>query len=335
MKKLKKWLILSLLVFSLGACSGQQDKPTQDTTKQSEKEQKDKQDQSKDQNKDQSKDQKTSEQAFVGKEIVNAQYVKEHLNDPNIIFVDARGEKNAKSGTLKNAVVMSWQQIANTENIKPGQENWGHILSPEVLSQKLGALGLDKNKEIVLFSTAGKGWGEDGRIMWELQAAGYQNLKMVDGGIQAIKAAGVELTDEISKPTPVEVKIDKIDYKNTINTAELTKDKSQYKIVDSREKDEYAGATKYGEAKGGHIPGAINIPYTSLYNEKGLLKSNAEIEKMFKDAGLNKDDKIVTYCTGGIRSAYMQLIMDMVGYHNVKNYEGSYYNWAAVNEVEK
>jgi thiosulfate/3-mercaptopyruvate sulfurtransferase len=52
------------------------------------------------------------------------------------------------------------------------------------------------------------------------------------------------------------------------------------------------------------------------------------------DAGLEPDDEIVTYCTGGIRSAFMQLMMEMEGYQKVKNYEGSYYNWAAVNEVE-
>lgn len=280
-------------------------------------------------------DKKVSE-AFKGKYIVDAEYVKNNLKNDKIIFVDARGEKVAKSkGTLEGAVVMDWQSIADVANKKPGEEGWGHILNPEELGKKLSEFGLDKQKEIVLISTANAGWGEDGRILWELKAAGYTNLKMVDGGFEALKKAGVKVDSDISQVVKADVKVEKIDYKNSINTKELTKDKDQYKIVDAREKVEYDGATKYGEAKGGHLPGAINIPYTSLYNENGMLKSNAEIEKIFKEHGLEKTDKIVTYCTGGIRSAFMQLMMEMTGYENVKNYEGSYYNWSAVNEVEK
>lgn len=275
-------------------------------------------------------------ETFKGKYIVSADYVKNNLNNEKVLFVDTRGEKAAKStGTLNNAIVMSWQDIADVANKKPGEDGWGHILKPEELEKKLSEFGLAKEKEIILISTANAGWGEDGRILWELKAAGYTNLKMVDGGFESLKKAGVKVDSDVSAITKVNVKVEKIDYKNTINTKELTKDKAQYKIIDSREKDEYEGATKFGEAKGGHIPGAVNIPYSSLYNEQGVLKSNAEIEKLFKEKGFDKNDKIVTYCTGGIRSAFMQLILEMSGYENVKNYEGSYYNWSAVNDVEK
>lgn len=274
--------------------------------------------------------------AFKGNAFVDAEYVKNNLKNDKVIFVDARGQKAVdKTGAVPGAVVMTWQEIADVADKKPGDTGWGHIPDKDVLAKKLGESGLDKNKEIVLYSNANAGWGEDGRIMWELKAAGYKNLKMVDGGIEAIKKAGVELTKEISKPAPVNVTIDAIDYKNTIDTDTLTKDFAKYKIVDSREKDEYDGAVKYGEAKGGHIKGAVNIPYSSLYTSEGMLKSNSEIEEIFRNAGLNKDSDIVTYCTGGIRSAFMQLMLEELGYTKVRNYEGSYYNWAAVNEVEK
>lgn len=317
MKNFKKIILLSLLSIAVVACKNQK-------VNESKKEQT-----------TENKTEKKQEEHFKGNYITDADFVKKNLKNDKVIFVDARGEKAAKTGTLEGAVVMAWTDIADLKDKKPGQEGWGHILSPEELSKKLSELGLDKNKEIVLFSTSNAGWGEDGRILWELKAAGYSKLKMVDGGFNALKNAGINLNSEISKANKADVKIDKIDYKNCINTKELTKDKSQYKIIDTREKDEYDGATKYGEAKGGHIPGAINIPYTSLYNKDGLLKTNIEIEKMLKEKGFEKADKIVTYCTGGIRSAFMQLIMEMCGYNNVKNYEGSYYNWAAVNEVEK
>ena len=99
--------------------------------------------------------------------------------------------------------------------------------------------------------------------------------------------------------------------------------------------EEYDGETLYGEAKGGHLPGAIHIRYTDLFQKSGMLKSNAEITKMFEDAGITKDDKVVTYCTAGIRSGYMQLILEMCGFKNTQNYDESYYRWCAVEDVEK
>lgn len=287
---------------------------------------------------EESKDKKTSTESkvFEGKYIKQADYVKEKLKSKDVIFVDCRGEEGLKGGkTVPNAIVMQWQDLADVATKKPGDKGWGHMLPKADLEKKLSDLGLDKNKEIILFSTGKAGWGEDGRILWALNACGYENVLMIDGGIEAIETSGIELGDRQKNIAKADVKIDKVDYKNTINTDELTRDIKNYKIVDTREKDEYDGATKYGEAKGGHIEGAINIPYSSLYNKDGKLKSNDEIKKLFEEAGLKSDDKIVTYCTGGIRSAFMQLMFEMSGYNNVKNYEGSYYNWAKVNPVVK
>lgn len=274
-------------------------------------------------------------EGFKGEYIVGVDYIREQLSNPNVIFLDARGEKTAKSGKLENAIVISWQQIAQTADRNPGDEGWGHILPKEELEKILGNLGLDKNKEIIIYSDGATGWGEDGRILWELKACGYKNLKLVDGGIKAIKEADLPINNEIPTLAPVEVKIDEIKYDETINTEDLKKDYDKYVIVDSREKDEYEGATKYGEAKGGHLKGAINIPYSTLFNEKGYLKGNEEIDKIFEDAGIKKEDNIVVYCTGGIRSAYLQQLLLMEGYSNVKNYEGSYYNWSKIYDVEK
>lgn len=272
--------------------------------------------------------------AYEGDYIVDAAYLKSKIGAEDVIIIDARGEDEARKGRVQGAVAIAWGQLADMEGKNPGDEGWGHVLSAQELATRLGELGIAKDKEIILYSTGNAGWGEDGRILWELAAAGYDNLKMVDGGWDAIRAADVTIVQEAVTLEPVEVEIDSIDYANIINTADLTRDYDNYKIVDTREKKEYEGAVLYGEAKGGHLPGAVNIPYSDLYQKNGTLKSNEEINQLFVDAGLEPDDEIVTYCTGGIRSAFMQLMMEMEGYQKVKNYEGSYYNWAAVNEVE-
>jgi len=275
----------------------------------------------------------SSAAAFTGKYVTDASYVKNHLSD--IILVDARGEETAAKGTVKGAIALTWQYLATCEDGATGDANWGCILDTARLSERLGEMGLSKDKEIVLFSSNQDGWGEDGRIAWELLAAGYTKVKIVDGGYPALKAAGIETQNGASKPTPTTVSVSSVDMTHDINTDELKDNYDQYKVVDVRSDKEYDGDTAYGEAKGGHLPGAIHIRYTDLFNTDGTLKSNAELTKLFTDAGLSKNDKIVTYCTAGIRSAYMQLVMEMCGFENVKNYDESYYRWCAVQEVEK
>jgi len=273
-----------------------------------------------------------SAESFEGEYVVSADYVKENLD--NIIVVDARGEDEAKNGTVKGAIATTWQYLATCEDGTAGDPNWGCILDTARLSERLGGLGLSKDAEIVLFSNAEKGWGEDGRIAWELLAAGYENVKIVNGGIKALEAAGVEMEKGAAVPTACEVTVDVIDETHVINTDELKSIYAEVKVIDVREDKEYEGKTLYGEANGGHLPGAIHIKYTDLFNSDSTLKSNADLTKMFEDAGLTKEDHIVAYCTGGIRSAYMQLVMEMCGFGNVENYDESFYRWCVNEELE-
>ena len=157
---------------------------------------------------------------------------------------------------------------------------------------------------------------------------------MVDGGIKALEAAGVEMQKGGSTLEPVEVVIETIDEAHVINTDELKAIYAECKVVDVRADKEYNGKTSYGEANGGHLPGAIHIRYTDLFNSDSTLKSNEEITKLFEDAGLTKEDHIVTYCTAGIRSAYMQLVMEMCGFGNAENYDESFYRWCVAEELE-
>lgn len=270
-------------------------------------------------------------EAFSGTYVVDASYVKENID--NILLFDARGDEKAE--TIKGAVSIMWQYLATCEDGVSGDENWGCILDTKRLSERLGEKGFDKDKEIVLFAASQDGWGDDGRIAWELIAAGYKNVKMVDGGFKALKDAGLETQKGGSEPTAVEVTVDGIDETHVINTDELKADYDNYKVVDVRADEEYDGEILYGEANGGHLPGAIHIRFTDLFNSDATLKSNDEITTLFEDAGLSKDDEIVTYCTAGIRSGYMQLIMEMCGFENVKNYDESFYRWSAVEELEK
>ncbi len=274
----------------------------------------------------------TATSVFEGEYVVSPEYVKENLDD--IILVDARGIDGSSDTTISGAMALAWQYLATCEDGATGDEYWGCILDTERLSERLSELGLDPEKEIVLFGSCQAGWGDDGRIAWELIAAGYENVKIVDGGYDGLVAAGLETQKGASTYDAVEVVIEEIDETHVINTDELMEIYDDVVVIDVRADDEYEGKTLYGEANGGHLPGAIQIRFTDLFDESGFLKSNEEITAIFEEAGLSTDDAIVTYCTAGIRSAYMQLILEMCGYEDSQNYDESFYRWAAVGELE-
>lgn len=271
---------------------------------------------------------------FTGAYVVDAAYVKEHMGEEGVLLVDARGEDAAAKGTVEGAIAVIWQMFADVSSGVSGDPMWGTILPVEQLSEQLSATGISPDKEIILFAAAQNGWGDDGRILWELVAAGFPNVKMVDGGYDALVAAGCPTVKGAAAYTPAEVTITSIDETHVINTDDLAANYDSYTIVDVRADEEWEGQVLYGEAAGGHLPGAIHVRYTDLFNDDCTLKSNDEILALFADAGITPDQTVVTYCTAGIRSAYMQLILEMCGFEHTLNYDESYYRWCACQEVE-
>lgn len=273
-------------------------------------------------------------QAFTGVYVVDAQYVLDNMAREDVLLVDARGEEAAAKGTIEGAIAVTWQMFAAVSEGKSGDEMWGTILPAEELSAALSATGISLDKEILVFADAQAGWGNDGRIVWELVAAGFPNAKIVNGSYEALVAAGLPTVKGAAAYTPAEVTIDSIDETHVINTDALVEGYDGYKIVDVRADEEYNGEVLYGEAAGGHLPGAIHIRFTDLFNEDTTLKSNEELTALFEAAGLGQSDAIVTYCTAGIRSAYMQLVLEMCGFESSMNYDESFYRWSAAQEVE-
>lgn len=266
--------------------------------------------------------------------VVSADWLKENMEKENVLILDARGADTHKKGHIPGAIAVMWQGFSNMEGAPGKDPNWGTVLEPKALSERLSENGITKEKEIIVYTTSPDGWGEEGRIVWMLRRAGFDNAKILDGGFDLWKSKGYEVTKDDVVPTPEAVEIQGLDNKTNIDTEELASKLDKVVIIDVREKDEYEGATKYGEPRGGHLPGAINIPFNQFLNKDGTLKTAKEIKTILDDNGINKDDEIVTYCTAGIRSAHMQIVLTMMGYDNVKNYDASFYGWSGNNDLE-
>lgn len=329
----KKVLVLCLImVLSVAAGCGKQD--TDNTVDAAEKIEGDAQEQQEESEAEKDAEEIPDDGHFHGEYIVTGEYAKDRIGAEDVIFIDARGWQKAVLGTLKGAIATTWQDLCTCQEGQAGDADWGKIPAPDDLEGRLGELGITKDKEIIVFADTLDGWGDDARLVWEFLAAGFEDVKMIDGGYAAAKAAGAETQLFASGSEPGEVTVDSIDNTHVMTTEELQANYDEYTIVDVRTDEEYNGAILYNEAQGGHLPGAIHVRYTDLFQEDGTLKPNSELAEMFESAGVDKEDKVVTYCTGGIRSAYTQLVLEMCGYENTWNYDQSFWRWAVVGEVE-
>ena len=257
--------------------------------------------------------------------LVSADWLKDNLN--NVVVLDARPADSYAAKHITNAINVTWQQFTDMENKKAGDKGFGDLLEASKLGDAIGKLGIDGTKTIVVYGAPPTGWAEDGRIAWTLKSAGLKNVKILNGGWTAWESKGYTSDTNVPSVTAAVYKVSAIDSSLNATTEYISSNLGKIKIIDAREADEYNGAVKYGEARGGHLPGAINITWTKLYNTDGTVKSQKEIEAIMTENGISKTDEIVTYCTKGIRSADMELILNMAGY-NAKNYDASYYEWA-------
>ena len=252
-------------------------------------------------------------------------------NQPSVTIVDARAEKDFKKGHIPGAISAPWQFFAHMEG-KPGEPGWGNLLPPEELRAKLSSLGIDGSKPIVVYAYL-PGWGEDGRFAWMVKMLGITDVKLLDGGYSAWKRDGGVTTREKTVIQPGQPLQSQWDGELVADTDWILSRTGQIRIVDSRAAREFSGATPYGEARGGHLPGAVSIPFKDLFNADGRIKNKEQLQALFETAGLNPESEIVIYCTAGIRSAYMVLVMRMMGFSKARNYDSSFYEWAAMNHL--
>lgn len=248
-------------------------------------------------------------------------------NADQYFIIDARGAEAYEAGHVPGAINLPWQPLASVGVGAAGDDNWGTLLSADEIGAVLGGAGVDTNKTIVVYSDP-TGWGEDGRIMWTLASVGITNVRMLDGGYPKWAASQEVSTDAVTAPATTVSVSPELDASFNVTTDYIQQNLDSLLIIDVRSAKEYEGATDFGEKRGGHLPGAINIEFASFFNEDGTVKEAADIEKMLTDAGASKDKEVVFYCTKGIRSGFATMVSRWLGFENARNYDASYYTWA-------
>lgn len=276
---------------------------------------------------------------FNFKQLVDAEYLLSNRENDNLVVIDARGGMLEEGALMYDkATVVDWTDISLLGEF--GGEELGKLLSKENYQQIFSKLGVKEDSEVLVygFTMPDQGFGDEGRILYTFNYADFDNVKIIDGGFKQVESLGFN-----KKYNPSEDRIDVSDVvrvegennSNAIFTDELLTlvGNENVQIIDTRLEVEYNGRVIYGENKAGHIPTAISIPFNSLVDKDGFIKSREELEKYFEDKGLDKNKLQITYCTTGVRASYVAVILTELGY-KVRNYEPSFARYANVGEVE-
>lgn len=276
---------------------------------------------------------------FDFEKLVDAEYLLNNRTNEDIVVIDARGGMLEEGALMYDkAVVVDWTDISLLDEF--GGENLGKLLSKDNYEQIFSKLGINANSEVLVygFTMPEQGFGDEARVVYTFNYAGFDKVKIIDGGFKQVEKLGFNKNYE-----PTEDRLDVSDVvrseasqnEKAIFTDELLSKlgSNDVQIIDTRLEVEFNGRVIYGENKAGHIPGAISLPFNSLVDEEGFVKSREELEKYVNEKGLDKNKLQITYCTTGVRASYVAVILEELGF-NVRNYEPSFARYANVGEVE-
>ncbi len=256
--------------------------------------------------------------------ILEPQQVNNLSSEENILIVDLCQAETYIKNHVPNAVYLEYNWIVTS--LKPSM---GLLPEIEQLAQILTAYGIDEHTHVIAYDD--EGGGRACRFLWTLQCVGQQNLSLINGGLHAWSAEGLEMEQRIHFPTPLEHKrvinydSSRIASKNSI--LEHLNDTNTV-ILDTRSTPEFNGIKVFA-ARGGHIPGAVHYEWTNAMDQNNnlKLKDNEQIKKDLAQLGVTPDKTIICHCQSHHRSAHTCIVLNSLGFNNVKGYPGSWSDW--------
>ncbi len=272
--------------------------------------------------------------------VVSTQWVKEHVNDPKVRVaeVDYDPIANYQLGHIPGAVLFDWRKDLNHSLQRD-------ILTREQLEGLFSRSGIGEDTKIVLYGDFNNWFAA--YAFWDLQYYGVKNVVLMNGG----RKKWIDEDNPLSKdvphysPTSFRAKSPDETIRVYLRQALDLYNKQGVKLVDVRSPKEFTGEvlappeypTEHAQ-RGGHIPGAVNIPWSQAVREDGTFKPYDEIKKLYDAQGVTADKDIVAYCRIGERSSFTWFVLKyLLGYPKVRNYDGSWTEWGNLvrNPIEK
>ena len=265
--------------------------------------------------------------------LIEANELKLKQTDSSIKIIDFRKKEFYSKEHIEGALQMWRTDIEDTTYAYSGM-----MAKPKQIEILFGNLGINSSDTIIIYDD--KGLCEASRLWWILQNYNFKNVKMLHGGIASWKKVGGEVTKNIPQIEKGIFKLfgePKMQYH--ISKEEMVKAlENNVVLLDTRTFDEFYGIQqKKGAAKSGRIPTSIHVDWSEAiaYHGDHRLKPIEILENFYhKKLNINKNDSIILYCHSGVRSAHTTFVLtQLLGYKNVKNYDGSWTEWSHFNNL--
>ncbi|HLY34281.1 MAG TPA: sulfurtransferase [Jatrophihabitantaceae bacterium] len=263
--------------------------------------------------------------------LVSADWAEENLKTPGVVFVEVDEDTSAyDGGHIEGAVKLDWKTELQDQVRRD-------FVSREQFEALLSAKGIANEDEVVLYG-GNNNWFA-AYAYWYFKLYGHENVKLLDGGRKKWELDGRELSkDSVSRPS-TNYKAKEQDASIRAFRDEVLAAIGQKNLIDVRSPDEFSGKLlapahlpQEQSQRGGHIPTALNVPWSKAANEDGTFKSDDDLRALYVDeAGLDDAKDTIAYCRIGERSSHTWFALhELLGYPHVKNYDGSWTEYGSL-----
>ena len=273
--------------------------------------------------------------------LVDTQWAEDHLKDPKVRIaeVDYDPKANYELGHIPGAVLFDWKNDINDPLTR-------NVLTKEACQNLLQNAGINSDTTLLLYGDFNNWFAAF--AFWVLKYYGYKDVRLINGGRKKWLQEDRALTKEVPSYSKGNFAANEPDSQIRIFLDEVKRAVSApgLKMVDVRSPKEFSGEilappeypTEHAQ-RGGHIPGAVNIPWAQAVNDgDGTFKNTEELKQLYESKGITPYKEIIAYCRIGERSSHTWFVLKyLLGYPNVKNYDGSWTEWGNMiaNQIEK
>ena len=267
------------------------------------------------------------------KDIVTSKWLIEQLDNPQVVVIDCRfqlsdpnwGNKQYCSSHIQNAYYLDLDQDLSSK----AQQHGGRHPLPDanILAQKLAAMGIVRNQTMVVAYDDSR-FAFACRVWWLLRYLGHDLVGVLDGGWQGWCQQNYSTTQELPEQRQGSFAPQlRTDWTVDIETVKIRKDLDSTVLLDSRDRDRYAGEREPIDPIAGSIPGAVNSPWKLVSNKQGYFKAIFEQQQLWSP--YTSADEIIAYCGSGVTACVNLLSLKLAGFDNTKLYPGGWSDWCS------
>lgn len=263
--------------------------------------------------------------------LVSTDWVAEHLTDPKVRIIESNEDVLLyDTGHIPGAVHVDWRKDLNDQTVRD-------YIDPEGFSKLAESIGITPGTTLVFYGDKSNWWAC--YALWVFTLFGHKDLRVVNGGRDKWIAEGRPVTKEKPQypatkyPTPSGRKDNEI---RAFQQDALAQSKAGKPLIDVRSPGEFKGEITHmpeypqeGVLRGGHIPGAKSVPWKTAAKDDGTFKSAEELRKIYvENLNFSSSEPTVVYCRIGERSSHTWFVLTkLLGFENVRNYDGSWTEW--------